>query len=66
MGDSSRDNDHLVRSSDPDHPANLIPDLCRKFYNLGWVTGTGGGVSNRRLMLDTTSANQRCVHSLIF
>jgi methylthioribulose-1-phosphate dehydratase len=38
-------NDHLVQSTDPEHPANLIPDLCRKFYNWGWVTGTGGGVS---------------------
>ena len=32
-------NDELVRSSDPDHPANLIPELCKKFYQLGWVTG---------------------------
>ena len=32
-------NDDLVRSSDPDHPANLIPELCKKFYQLGWVTG---------------------------
>jgi len=23
----------------------LIPELCRLFYNLGWVTGTGGGIS---------------------
>lgn len=38
-------NDHLVQSSDPEHPANLIPELCRRFYNWGWVTGTGGGVS---------------------
>lgn len=38
-------NDHLVQSSDPEHPSNMIPDLCRKFYNWGWVTGTGGGVS---------------------
>lgn len=38
-------NDHLVQSDDPEHPANLIPELCRKFYNWGWVTGTGGGVS---------------------
>lgn len=38
-------NDHLVQSSEADHPANLIPELCRKFYNWGWVTGTGGGVS---------------------
>ncbi|CAJ0928046.1 unnamed protein product [Ranitomeya imitator] len=27
------------------HPRNLIPELCRQFYNLGWVTGTGGGIS---------------------
>ncbi|RKF65604.1 Methylthioribulose-1-phosphate dehydratase [Erysiphe neolycopersici] len=28
-------NDHLVRSTDCEHPANLIPELCRKFWNLG-------------------------------
>ncbi|CRG92329.1 methylthioribulose-1-phosphate dehydratase [Talaromyces islandicus] len=42
------DNDHLVQSTDPEHPANLIPEMCRKFYNWGWVTGTGGGTSIRR------------------
>lgn len=54
----SNNNDHLVQSTDPEHPANLIPEMCRKFYNWGWVTGTGGGVSfsilrhfNRPLML---------------
>jgi methylthioribulose-1-phosphate dehydratase len=41
----TNNNDHLVQSEDPEHPANLIPELCRKFYNWGWVTGTGGGVS---------------------
>ncbi|PGH27341.1 methylthioribulose-1-phosphate dehydratase [Polytolypa hystricis UAMH7299] len=41
-------NDHLVLSDDPQHPANLIPSLCRQFYSLGWVTGTGGGTSIRR------------------
>ncbi|KHJ30536.1 putative methylthioribulose-1-phosphate dehydratase [Erysiphe necator] len=41
-------NDHLVRSSDDQHPANLIPELCRKFWTLGWVTGTGGGASIRK------------------
>ncbi|CAK9806222.1 Methylthioribulose-1-phosphate dehydratase [Anthophora quadrimaculata] len=30
---------------DKEHPRNLIPELCRQFYNLGWVTGTGGGIS---------------------
>lgn len=33
--------DELIRSDDPNHPANLIPELCRLFYTLGWVTGTG-------------------------
>ncbi|KAF6205458.1 hypothetical protein GE061_019631 [Apolygus lucorum] len=27
---------------------NLIPELCRQFYHLGWVTGTGGGISIRQ------------------
>lgn len=38
----------LVRSTDPLHPANLIPELCRSFYHLGWVTGTGGGICIRQ------------------
>ncbi|KAF2452668.1 Methylthioribulose-1-phosphate dehydratase [Lineolata rhizophorae] len=41
------ENEHLVRSADPNHPSNLICELCRKFYTLGWVTGTGGGTSIR-------------------
>ncbi|MBW0464201.1 hypothetical protein O181_003916 [Austropuccinia psidii MF-1] len=32
---------------DPLHPANLICELCRNFYQLGWVSGTGGGISIR-------------------
>lgn len=39
--------DALVISTDLDHPANRISELCRLFYTLGWVTGTGGGVSIR-------------------
>ncbi|EMC95119.1 hypothetical protein BAUCODRAFT_527141 [Baudoinia panamericana UAMH 10762] len=31
-----------------DSPAHRISDLCRQFYTLGWVTGTGGGVSIRK------------------
>ncbi|KAJ2787404.1 Methylthioribulose-1-phosphate dehydratase [Coemansia interrupta] len=45
---SAADTSDLVVSSDPHHPANLIPELCRQFYHLGWVTGTGGGISIRR------------------
>lgn len=32
---AASDNEHLVQSEDPDHPANLIPRLCRQFYTLG-------------------------------
>lgn len=28
-------------------PRQLIPELCRQFYDLGWCTGTGGGISLR-------------------
>jgi methylthioribulose-1-phosphate dehydratase len=34
-------------SSDP-NAAELIVSLCRQFYALGWVSGTGGGVSVRQ------------------
>ena len=30
---------------DDEHPRKLIPSLCNQFYHLGWVTGTGGGIS---------------------
>ncbi|KAG8944526.1 Methylthioribulose-1-phosphate dehydratase [Tulasnella sp. 424] len=46
--DQSTDADALVKSEDPLHPANLIPELCASFYHLGWVTGTGGGISIRQ------------------
>lgn len=44
---ANQDPDQLVTSDDANHPANLIPALCAKFWTLGWVTGTGGGCSIR-------------------
>uniref|UniRef100_A0A3Q0SRG3 APAF1 interacting protein n=1 Tax=Amphilophus citrinellus TaxID=61819 RepID=A0A3Q0SRG3_AMPCI len=38
----------LCLLQDVEHPRVLIPELCRLFYQLGWVTGTGGGISLRR------------------
>jgi methylthioribulose-1-phosphate dehydratase len=29
-------------------PRTLVVELCRHFYGLGWVSGTGGGVSVRK------------------
>ncbi|XP_014219437.1 probable methylthioribulose-1-phosphate dehydratase [Copidosoma floridanum] len=37
--------EHKDGKYDKEHPKNLIPELCRQFYHLGWVTGTGGGIS---------------------
>ena len=48
MEGPSQANDQLIISDDPHHPANHICTLCRNFYNLGWVTGTGGGTSIRK------------------
>lgn len=45
---SHTDTEHLVHSEDPSHPANHICTLCAKFYQHGWVTGTGGGTSIRK------------------
>uniref|UniRef100_A0AAY4EPI4 Methylthioribulose-1-phosphate dehydratase n=1 Tax=Denticeps clupeoides TaxID=299321 RepID=A0AAY4EPI4_9TELE len=34
-----------IPSLNKEHPRVLIPELCKVFYQLGWVTGTGGGIS---------------------
>ncbi|XP_038050267.1 methylthioribulose-1-phosphate dehydratase-like isoform X2 [Patiria miniata] len=31
-----------------EHPRNLIPELLRQFYHLGWMTGTGGSMSIKK------------------
>ncbi|XP_059150817.1 methylthioribulose-1-phosphate dehydratase-like isoform X2 [Physella acuta] len=36
---------YVFNEADEEHPKNLIPSLCKQFYDLGWVTGTGGGIS---------------------
>ena len=38
---------HETKEFSPNHPASLICEFCRLFYNNGWVTGTGGGISIR-------------------
>lgn len=39
--------DKLLDLNNPEHPASLICELCRLFYDNNWVTGTGGGISIR-------------------
>ncbi|KAK4050911.1 Methylthioribulose-1-phosphate dehydratase [Microbotryomycetes sp. JL221] len=48
--DPNAHNDHSLVDAKGDelHPAALIPELCSQFYKLGWVTGTGGGISLRQ------------------
>lgn len=48
--DDDDDDESLLTQTPPnERPEQLIPELCRQFYRLGWVTGTGGGcVSTRR------------------
>eukprot|EP00066_Takifugu_rubripes_P018929 XP_011608195.1 PREDICTED: methylthioribulose-1-phosphate dehydratase isoform X1 [Takifugu rubripes] len=41
-------NQEVTENKEKEHPRVLIPELCRLFYQLGWVTGTGGGISLRR------------------
>ncbi|XP_068615985.1 methylthioribulose-1-phosphate dehydratase isoform X1 [Brachionichthys hirsutus] len=41
-------NEEAAKKQEEEHPRVLIPELCRLFYQLGWVTGTGGGISVRR------------------
>lgn len=66
-------NDHslIEHKGDSLHPAALIPELCRSFYKLGWVTGTGGGISLRDgsvpfCSLDLSSPLAHCSSSLSF
>ncbi|KAJ2878309.1 Methylthioribulose-1-phosphate dehydratase, partial [Coemansia aciculifera] len=40
-------NSELTTPTDQHHPVNLIPELCRQFYQLEWATGTGGSISIR-------------------
>jgi methylthioribulose-1-phosphate dehydratase len=51
-------NDPYLDLDDPNHPANLICELCRLFYDNNWVTGTGGGISIRA----TESENPNLVY----
>eukprot|EP00640_Fibrocapsa_japonica_P000906 CAMPEP_0113937018 /NCGR_PEP_ID=MMETSP1339-20121228/3728_1 /TAXON_ID=94617 /ORGANISM="Fibrocapsa japonica" /LENGTH=668 /DNA_ID=CAMNT_0000939625 /DNA_START=91 /DNA_END=2097 /DNA_ORIENTATION=+ /assembly_acc=CAM_ASM_000762 len=45
----SRQPEDKVAEEQLSHPytRNLITDLCKEFYDLGWVTGTGGSISVR-------------------
>lgn len=38
---------YTLRMESASSPSEMIVDLCRLFYHLGWATGTGGGISIR-------------------
>ena len=40
--DTLNNHDLVAHGGDPTHPCNLIADLCRGFYTLGWVTSVHG------------------------
>ncbi|KAK3510171.1 hypothetical protein QTP70_026758 [Hemibagrus guttatus] len=48
MASANGDSNDVTVPLDKEHPRVLIPELCRLFYQLGWVTGTGGGISLRQ------------------
>jgi methylthioribulose-1-phosphate dehydratase len=47
MTPSTLTNIPTVSSPNDSEVRQLISDLCRHFYDLGWATGTGGGLSIR-------------------
>jgi methylthioribulose-1-phosphate dehydratase len=42
---SSPTKEKLSSSLTPQQTRELVCELCRNFYNLGWASGTGGGIS---------------------
>ncbi|CAB3377931.1 Hypothetical predicted protein [Cloeon dipterum] len=45
-------------------PKELIPQLCRLFYGLGWVTGSGGGISIRKgdqIFIAPSGVQKECI-----
>ncbi|GFS18437.1 methylthioribulose-1-phosphate dehydratase [Elysia marginata] len=39
---------NIFKTVDEEHPRKLIVELCKQFYHLGWVTGTGGGMTIKK------------------
>lgn len=45
-------------------PRQLIPQLCKLFYSLGWVTGSGGGISIRKgdhIFIAPSGVQKECI-----
>lgn len=45
-------------------PRQLIPELCKLFYGLGWVTGSGGGISIRqgeKIFIAPSGVQKECI-----
>lgn len=47
-----------------DCPRQVVVDLCRRLYELGWATGTGGGISIRegeRVFVAPSGVQKECI-----
>ena len=49
-----------------EHPRQLIPQLCRLFYQLGWLTATGGAMSikqDKQIYVTPSGVQKERIHS---
>ena len=43
---------------DSNHPRDVLPFLCRRFYYMGWMSGTGGALSMKQGYVSLVTSSQ--------